>query len=279
MERKDERFLDSGLQAAYCELHGLHYNPSLPGCALCMRSRSSSGPGNRSLHRMAPVALLIVLILAALWYFNVGVPLDQSGEVGSLANDIVEVGDLPGLNNKSSIGGLARLHAESYRTEIGGVESVLYQSFPIRLEDVSRLERAARLLAEKIRTTDPHAVRQQLGQRIFLWSARVDEELGVGYGIPELSRARSEWESIRGELFGQAEWFRKTDATLIEAQKPAPPAIDGRVLRVLQGVEADLRRLVKIGRNEASGSGEVLSEVETSEVSIQRAAEHLEKIH
>jgi hypothetical protein len=141
---------------------------------------------------------------------------------------------------------------------------------PIQLEDVTHWELAGCQLAEKIRTTETESAGRQLDQDIAFWVSRFGGELDSGYKILDLSRARSEWEAMRGELFGPALWFRKADTSLIKNQTPAPPAVNRESPRKLQGVEADLRRLIKIGRNESFAIGEVLSEVETSEVRDSR---------
>jgi hypothetical protein len=67
MEDARTNLAQVGSQAAFCETHGLHYDPRSTGCALCTRARSAE-KGRHGSSGVALAAIVVITgILAGIW--------------------------------------------------------------------------------------------------------------------------------------------------------------------------------------------------------------------
>ncbi len=238
-----------------CPVHGLHYNPEQSsGCVICLREKQNS---RKLLWGLAVSGAGLLLVV----YFATR-PESQAFErsEATMGLELAAVENAPDQPIST-----ARLSPEPYRDTISQLEAVLYQTSPPDYQDMTRASRLGSQLGQEIRQQEASRRVVPAMSRLLAWSAALDAAQDVGYAPADLTRARSEWESLREQCFQPAAWFRTASPNLERAQTPPPPTVNRNTVRGLQKVARDMHHLIAVGRPAALRIGEITGDVVTAE--------------
>ncbi len=204
-------------QTVKCEVHDLHYNPSLrAGCVLCLREERRGETSRRM--RLALLAVLCVVFFVTAFH-----QATRSGDGGSDLLASASGGPSDGKTDPNRALG-ARLDPEPDRAEVEAVEGVLYQRAPASEGD---LESDQQPVAEIV---DPSVVAslQLVENDIYhlvrvgrLESDAIGEILGDADNDPETARIRQRWNEWRRD------WARQVQRAA--KRMPPPPSMTSNI--------------------------------------------------
>ena len=148
-----------------------------------------------------------------------------------------------------------RMDPTCYRNEIEIVEKVLYKRSPLGFGDTEAVANGLIRLHESIAEREMNPIARSRAAGLLYISSRAD--IGeIGYEASDLGPVRTEWESLRAELFRAADWFAKSDAGLASAQRVATLRVDRQDTQALERVVEQLARLIDEGRQDCDDMGE-----------------------
>ncbi|RPI28465.1 MAG: hypothetical protein EHM61_04990 [Acidobacteria bacterium] len=239
-----------------CPVHGIHYDPEVtPECVLCLKYSQPERTGGR---RKGGVWLLVLLaaVVGFLFYRSVGPYL--SGRTTPTSSGAVDKPQEPFSWFMSP----AVMDPSPYKAQITTIESILYKKSPVSSGDIGVLERTGQELSEQI-GKDAGAIAPQVSSDLMFWVAALGSEEESGYALPDLSRARAEWEKLREHHFERKPWFQAVGGKETSlAQRPRPPEADPEVVRGLRESARAIVRLIDEGRRECERLGEIVGEAD-----------------
>jgi hypothetical protein len=150
---------------------------------------------------------------------------------------------------------LGAFDADRYRGQIERVEAVLYKDAPPDHADLDRATAALLDLHERVLSKDKNPrLRDKAHNLLFVTSQAGFTD--AGYVVADLGPLRAQWEAVRLDLFGYAEWFQQTTPEVRSSQVHPKPTLDGRHVRKLRRVVENLEHLIGEGRGECDVLGE-----------------------
>lgn len=245
---------DRGLRSAYCEIHGLHFDPSQRGCALCLREKQ--GRNARS-SRFVWLLLALAGVCAAgfLSWEHFGSAATESLS----AEGTAQVGpeSLPTIANPEVPTAVVRkVDPSPFRNRITALEAIVYRTSRAGLADGGRVASLASDLATAVAAKAAPADRAAAAG-LLNWSSRLGAEEDVGYGTLDLASTRAEWERLRDRVFDDASWFRHSGPQLDAQQKPVSKTVDPEEVRSLAACARRVDGLITEGRRTSREIGEL----------------------
>jgi hypothetical protein len=148
-----------------------------------------------------------------------------------------------------------RINPAGYRSEIETVEKVLYKQSPVGYGDAEAVADGLIRLHESIAEREMNPIARSRATGLLYLSSRAD--IGeAGFVASDLGPIRTEWETLRAELFQAADWLAKGDVGLASVQRAPVPSADRQDLQALEHVIDRLARLIDEGRQACEELGE-----------------------
>ncbi|MEJ2078550.1 MAG: hypothetical protein P8Z74_11155 [Acidobacteriota bacterium] len=245
-----------GRQGAYCQTHGLHFDPSESGCVLCLREqRGATEPSSRL------IWVFIVLFGIAILGVAVWVVLRPTHSEPSTSGPAAASGTAEGQPADQGFPELplrpaAKLDPEPFRSRIISLEQVLYRPGPPNLADADQLSSLAHQLGTALLNSVPISKRPY-ATSLLAWSGRLGRQSDVGYRNLDLASARAEWEKLRASMFTDAAWFEHSTPELDARQQPAQRTVSAAEVQGLSNFARRVADVITEGQRSSRQVGEL----------------------
>lgn len=244
-------------RSARCERHGVLYDAErYSGCVFCRMPEPE--PPSR---RWSPIGIATWLVLISVVFLGLGNLVRQVADTGEEV--LAQAHATPN-----------RIDPAQYRQQIEELEAVVYADADAVVGRRSRIQVAAMQLGQAVMRGPNRPLGAKYGQRILAYGQRVGVVEDIGYQTVDLVAARAEWETLRGDVFLEADWFDYA-TTELGAREPAARApVNANVMLALDDWALELERLVRSGRRDALVFGEPGVDVplgSREEAQLQRA--------
>jgi hypothetical protein len=133
------------MRSAFCELHGLHYDRSQSGCALCKKEKSR----NLIFLIILTAGLLLVVSFFTVPYFKQSTPDSETHTVRAERQNVGEMGPSGIVESARQLiasvsgntTGITKIAPEPYQGQIKQLESLIYRESPPDFGDINRIGR------------------------------------------------------------------------------------------------------------------------------------------
>lgn len=185
-----------------CPKHGYFYRPDQArGCPKCLEGpvagepvRAESDVAQSGL-RFSPVTVLIGLVVVSGIGWGGYEVLRAMGDKGEEL--YVETQEIEG-----------RIKPDLVRAELAALEVLVYADEVEPYSQGSRIQRATMVLYSAVMRRSPRLLSTRYGNRIVGFGNFASRSEDVGYSTIDMESVRREWESVRSEVFHDADWFR-----------------------------------------------------------------------
>lgn len=113
------------------------------------------------------------------------------------------------------------LNPETHRAHIVAIDAIVFEDGGLTEAGREQLKNTLNALAEAVSTDKTNTIALRLAQDMRTRAAGL-ERTSVGTPLAD-SELRNQWSRIRGSLFEDAAWFRRSPADPIEPATPPPP--------------------------------------------------------
>jgi hypothetical protein len=125
--------------------------------------------------------------------------------------------------NQSWNGGVegAPLNPDRHRAHIVAIDKVLFQNGPLKASDRPELEQEILAIADAASADPDNTIALELSLDLRLLSTMATSD--TVHGPVANSELTRQWRHIRGSLFHDAAWFRRSAADPVASAVPEPP--------------------------------------------------------
>ncbi len=190
--------------------------------------------------------LVVVVAVAALGFYMLG-RLDSAPEQA----------DTPAAEAPSEPVA-QKIDPTPYRRLIEAIETLVYLPEAGGFDDAGRISAKALELSMAVRGNGQDQLRHRAWGRLYDFAGALDAQADVGYAMADLSRIRSDWERVRGQVFRPASWFGVSTPAMDVAQAAPVPEVDHVTVRDLRDLADELQRTIRLGQRESGQIGEAV---------------------
>ncbi len=184
-------------QSIRCSKHGYFYRPDrVRGCPKCLEGpvageRAESDVARR---RFSPVTALIGLVVVSGIGWGGYEVLRAMGDKGEEL--YAETKEIEG-----------RINPDLVRAQLVAVEGLVYASEVEPHSQGTRIQRATMVLYSAVMRRSTRLLATRYGNKIVGFGNFASRS-NVGYSTINMESVRREWESVRSDVFHDADWFR-----------------------------------------------------------------------
>jgi hypothetical protein len=189
-------------QSIRCPKHGYFYRPDVArGCPKCLEGPVAGEPVRaesdvaRPSRRFSPVTALIWLVVVSGigWggYKALQAMSDKGEELFEEAQEIE-----------------SRINPDLVRAQLVALEELVYAGEVEPYSQGSRIQRATMVLYSAVMRRSSRLLATRHGNKIVGFGSFASRSEDVGYSTINMESVRREWESVRSEVFHNADWFR-----------------------------------------------------------------------
>jgi len=187
-------------QSIRCPKHGYFYRPDQArGCPECLKGPVAGEPvraeSEVARRRFSPVTALIGLVVV----FGIGwggyEVLQAMGDKGEEL--YTETQEIEGRINPGLV-----------QAQLVALEGLVYADEVEPYSQGSRIQRATMVLYSAVMRRSTRLLATRHGDRIVGFGSFASRSEDVGYSTINMESVRREWESVRSDVFHDADWFR-----------------------------------------------------------------------
>jgi len=189
-------------QSIRCPEHGYFYRPDrVRGCPKCLEGPVAGEPIHaesdivQPSRRFSPVTALIGLVVVS------GIGWGGYGALRAMGDKGEEL-----FAEAQEIEG--RINPDLVRAELVAVEGLVYASEVEPHTQGTRIQRATMVLYSAVMRRSARLLSTRYGNRIVGFGNFASQSEEVGYSTIDMESVRREWESVRSDVFHDADWFR-----------------------------------------------------------------------
>jgi len=189
-------------QSIRCPEHGYFYRPDrVRGCPKCLEGPVAGEPVRaesdivQPSRRFSPVTALIGLVVVSGIGWGGYEALRAMGDKGEEL--FAEAQEIEG-----------RINPDLVRAELVAVEGLVYASEVEPHSQGTRIQRATVVLYSAVMRRSPRLLATRHGSRIVGFGNFASRSEKAGYSTIDMESVRREWESVRSDVFHDADWFR-----------------------------------------------------------------------
>ena len=189
-------------QSIRCPKHGFFYRPDQArGCPKCLEGPVAGEPVRAESdivqpgRRFSPVTALIGLVVVSGIGWGGYEALRAMGDKGEelfAERKVIE----------------GRISPDLVRTQLVALEELVYASEVEPHSQGTRIQRATMVLYSAVMRRSARLLSTRYGNRIVGFGNFASQWEGVGYSTINMESVRREWESVRSDVFHDADWFR-----------------------------------------------------------------------
>ncbi len=189
-------------QSIRCPKHGYFYRPDRArGCPKCLEGPVAGEPVRaesdvaQPARRFSPVTALIGLVVVSGIGWGGYEVLRGMGDKGEeLYADTQEIE--------------GRINPDLVRAQLVALEGLVYANDVEPYSQGSRIQRATMVLYSAVMRRSSRLLATHHGNKIVGFGNFASRSEAVGYSTINMESVRREWESVRSEVFHDADWFR-----------------------------------------------------------------------
>ncbi len=189
-------------QSIRCPKHGYFYRPDQArGCQKCLEEAVAgepvwvemdvAQPGRRSLPVKALIGLVVVSGIGWGGYKALQAMGDRGEELYAETQEIE-----------------GRINPDLVQAQLEALEGLVYGDEVEPHSQGSRIQRATVVLYSAVMRRSSRLLATRHGAKIVGFGNFASRPEGVGYSTIDMESVRREWESVRSEVFHDADWFR-----------------------------------------------------------------------
>ncbi len=185
-----------------CPKHGYFYRPDQArGCPKCLEGPVAGEPVRpesdivQPSRRFSPVTALVGLVVVSGIGWGGYEALRTMGDTGE--EWFAETQEIEG-----------RINPDWVRAQLVAVEGLVYASEVEPHSQGTRIQRETMVLYSAVMRRSPRLLSTRYGNRIVGFGNFASRSEEVGYSTIDMESVRREWESVRSDVFHDADWFR-----------------------------------------------------------------------
>ncbi len=187
-------------QSIRCPKHGYFYKPDgARGCPKCLEGPVAGEPvrgqSDVARRRFSPVTALIGLLVVSGIGWGGYQALRAMGDKGEEL--YVETQEIE-----------SRINPDLVRAQLVALEELVYADEVEPYSQGSRIQRATMVLYSAVMRRSSRLLATRHGNKIVGFGSFASRSEDVGYSTINMESVRREWESVRSEVFHNADWFR-----------------------------------------------------------------------